>query len=80
MELSIQRLSTQQAHPTSPFSLPSAPGTAPSASQSTPGALPQQPVKPPTSHPDQDELSPALATSAPTHSQSSFSEVGIAIN
>ena len=104
MELSIQRLSSQQAPPTS---LSSASATSPLATQSTvvtppqqpvkpppgqhnpstltsstptPVTPPQQPVKPPISHPGRDKPSPVLATSTPTHSQSSCSEVGMAID
>lgn len=80
IELSIQRLSSQQALPTSSFSLPSPPVTSPLAPQSTPVTPPQQPVKPSASHPSQDKPPPALATSTPTHSQSSCSEIRMAID
>ena len=79
MELSIQRLSSQQAPPAFPFSLPSVPVTSPSAPKSTLVTPPQQTVKPCSDLPGRDEPS-ALATSTPTHSQSSFSEAGMAID
>lgn len=66
MELSIQRLSSQQTPPTSSFCLSSLAATSPLAPQSTPVTPPQQPVKPHASHPGQDKPSPALATSTPT--------------
>ena len=76
MELSIQRLSSQQASPKSSISLPSDPATS-FVTQLTRVTPPQQSVKP-TSNPDQGKSS-ALATSIPTHSRCQFSEIRMVI-
>lgn len=78
MELSIQRLSSQQAAPVSPFTPPSSSVTSPSIFKSI-LVTPQQPsVKHPPSHPSWDK--PILATSTPTNSESSPTEVGVAVD
>ena len=79
MELSIQRLSSQQAAPVSPFTPLSSSVTSPSTPKST-LVTPQQPsVKHPPSHPGRDKPS-ILATSTPTNSESSPTEVGVAVD
>ena len=79
MELSIQRLSSQQAVPVSPFTPPSSSVTSPSTPKST-LVTPQQPsVEHPPSHPGRDKPS-ILATSTPGNSESSPTEVGVAVD
>lgn len=80
MELSIQRLSSQQAAPVSPFTPPSSSVTCPLTPKST-LVTPQQPsVKHPPSHPGRDKPFPILATSTPGNSESSPTEVGVAVD